>query len=238
MKKIFKSINDYKIYANSFPDLDKEEEKTEEKLFQANLKLIPKIIEEFDRKKLPIQKLINVAELGLLRAIKHYIKLKKDDRFSLISLSTWWIRHYIKEAFPSIQFKKKKTRPINWHKATLAIYYAKPPYDTKIAEIKHHGCKLKITALDQTIEEDFKKAIKRIAQDKLEYHFCLEKKTDKGEEIGYYNRSVTKDDTDYLIGLYWAILDSHETINGKYLSPRLLDENGQVIGRFGRRLDR
>ena len=122
------------------------------------------------------------------------------------------------------------------NKATLTIYYKEPPYDKKIIEIKYKNGKLIFHALDKITVEEVEEKIKKIAQDKLEYHFCIEKKTGKVEEIGYYKRSVTKDDKDYLIGLYWAILDSHATINGKYLLPRLLDEKGQVIQRYGRKL--
>ena len=130
----------------------------------------------------------------------------------------------------------KKSSQFDPNKVTLAIYYAKPSCDTKIGEIRQHGCKLKITALDQTIEEDFKKAIDKIATNQLQipqHHI----KEDKEGWTHYAEvKNVLQGDKDYLIGLYWAVLDSHITIKGKYLLPRLIDENGNVIGRYGRRL--
>lgn len=121
-------------------------------------------------------------------------------------------------------------------RATLVIYYKEPPYDTKIAEIRQNGSMLAINILEQDINGELQKVISKIAQDKLEYSFCTEKKNIEGEEIAYYKRTVAKGDKDYLIGLYWAVLESHEKINGKSLMSRLLDENGKVIGKFGRRL--
>lgn len=130
----------------------------------------------------------------------------------------------------------KKSSQFNPNKVTLAIYYAKPSYNIKIAEIRYHDCKLEIIVLDKTIEDDFKKAINKITKNQLQIPQHHIEKDKEGWRHYAEVKNVSQGDEDYLIGLYWAVLDSHVTIKGKYLLPRLLDENGNVIGRYGRKL--
>ena len=244
MKNKFKSMEDYKIYTDSFRVLTQKEINfllqkkigpiEKEKIFKANLKLIPKIINQFDYKSFPLQKLIKAGESGLTRAVDHYGK--KNGKYTLSSLATWWIRHYIKEAFPVIQFKKKKLTNINWDKVSLALYDSQKPYDEKVAEVRQDGKKLIIKVKNPELQEAVEREVKQIAKEKLEYNTCIFEKTRQGETQSLLLNTTLKGSSDYLIGLYYAVYDHMDKVNGISFSPRLLDENGDVVGRYGRRL--
>lgn len=127
---------------------------------------------------------------------------------------------------------------LNLNEVSLALYYSEPPYDTKIAEIRQNDCELEITVLDQTVEKDVKKVINKIAKNQLQIPRHHTEEDKEGWTHYAEVKNVSLGEEDYLIGLYWAVLESGETLKGKHFIPRLLDEKGKVIQKYGRKLSK
>ena len=122
---------------------------------------------------------------------------------------------------------------INWQKISLCLYDVKS--DKKVAHIVQVAQDLVIEIFEPKIADRLKNAINELASDEISFQDSYLEKTKSGDTDYIIGIKVKKGQEDYLIGLYRSIMKTGIMVDKNKFLPRIIDQNGKVVGRFGRK---
>lgn len=119
-------FNDIRKHSNFSYDEEKElsirikkgDKKAEEKLILGNLRFVINVVKMYQNKGIPLVDLINIGNMGLIRAAKRFDHKKN---FKFISYAVWWIRQQVLQALAD----QSRFARIPLNKVPLFIQYKK-----------------------------------------------------------------------------------------------------------------